>query len=111
MSNAITAGTTHFWQEHMVTWENSGLSQSAYCKKQGINYNSFVYQRGRLTTNQASPSVKFIEAVEATPAKEAPTPVLQFMLPNGVRMGMTAAADAQLIQQVLSVIGGLRCLG
>lgn len=111
MSNAITTGTEQFWQEHMISWKNSGLSQLKYCKQQGVNYNSFVYQRGRLGNSQVSPSVKFIEAPESTPLKEAPLPVLQFMLPNGVRIGMTAAADAQLIQRVVSVIGGLKCLG
>ena len=112
MSNEITKETTHFWQEHMAVWENSGLSQAIYCKQQGVNYNSFVYQRGRLANHcQASSSVKFIEGIETTPPKEVQTPVLQFMLPNGVRIGMTAAADAQFIQRVLSVIGGLRCFG
>ena len=112
MSNEITRGTTHFWQEHITAWESSGLSQAVYCKQQGVNYNSFVYQRGRIANNnQASPSVKFVEATETTPPKEVQTPVLQFMLPNGVRIGMTAAADAQFIQRVLSVIGGLRCFG
>ena len=112
MSNEITRGTTHFWQEHITAWESSGLSQAVYCKQKGVNYNSFVYQRGRIANNnQASPSVKFVEATETTPPKEVQTPVLQFMLPNGVRIGMTAAADAQLIQRVLSVIGGLKCFG
>lgn len=111
MSKAITVGTAQFWEEHMVAWESSGLSQPAYCKQQGIHYNSFVYQRGRLANNQTSPSVKFVEAIETTPPKEAQTPVLQFMLPNGVRIGMMAAADAQLIQRVLSVLGSLRCFG
>ena len=111
MSNAITTGTEQFWQEHMTAWESSGLSQLTYCNEQGLHYNSFVYQRGRLANNQANPSVKFVEAIETTPPKEAQTPVLQFMLPNGVRIGMTAAADAQFIQRVLSVIGGLKCFG
>ena len=115
MSNAITTGTAEFWQEHMLAWESSGLSQTAYCKKEGIHYNSFVYQRGRIANNpnsKTSPAMKFVEAVETTSTpREVQTPVLQFMLPNGVRIGMTAAADAQFIQRVLSVIGGIRCFG
>ena len=55
MTNGITTGTEHFWQVHMLAWENSGLSQLKYCKQQGIHYNSFVYQRGRLANSQVSP--------------------------------------------------------
>ena len=63
MSKAMTAGTARFWQEHMVAWESSGLSQPAYCKKKGIHYNSFVYQRGRIANNQTSPLVRIVEAI------------------------------------------------
>jgi hypothetical protein len=111
MSKAITSETEDFWQEHIIAWESSGVCQAAYCKEQGLNYNSFVYQRGRIANKQASPSVKFFEAVEPTVPKETQAPVLQFILPNGVRIGMTAAADARLIQRVISVIGSLKCFG
>ena len=112
MSNAITSGTLEFWQDHMQAWGSSGLSQRAYCKKEALHYNSFAYQRGRLIKKlncKPIPAMKFVEATETTAPKEAQAqaPALQFMLPNGVRIGMMAAADAQFIQRVISAVGEL----
>ena len=37
-----------FWQNHSVSWKTSGLSQQEYCKQQGINFSSFVYQHNKV---------------------------------------------------------------
>ncbi len=35
-----------YWRDHVERWGKSTLSQEAYCKAEGISYNSFVYWRG-----------------------------------------------------------------
>jgi len=36
------------WQKHIQAWQNSKLSQNAYCEQQHLNYNTFVYWRSQL---------------------------------------------------------------
>jgi len=32
-----------FWQQHITAWRHSGLSQSAYCRQEGLCPSSFRY--------------------------------------------------------------------
>lgn len=34
-----------YWREHSHGWEMSGLSQRAYCEREGLSYSSFGYWR------------------------------------------------------------------
>jgi len=31
------------WQERVFGWSDSGLSKSAYCKREGMNYHQMIY--------------------------------------------------------------------
>ena len=41
MSNA-TEGAS-FWQSHIAAWQQSGLTQKAYCEQQELRYSTFGY--------------------------------------------------------------------
>jgi len=32
-----------FWQNHVTAWEQSGIRQSEYCRRQGLNIKIFGY--------------------------------------------------------------------
>lgn len=90
---------------HVLAWEASNLSQKAYCQRESLSYNSFVYWRCQLKTSMQKPS--FIEV--KTPAPLVATNnalVLQISLLNGTRIGISAQASMALITQVLAVVGG-----
>lgn len=42
------------WNEHILSWQESGLSQKAYCEKEMLSYNSFQYNL-RKYENQSNP--------------------------------------------------------
>jgi hypothetical protein len=37
-----------FWQEHLAHWRSSGLTQSQYCRQQGLRWHTFHYWRKKL---------------------------------------------------------------
>jgi len=37
-----------FWQNHVAAWEQSGISQSEYCSRQGLNIKIFGYWKRKL---------------------------------------------------------------
>ncbi|WP_419628885.1 IS66 family insertion sequence element accessory protein TnpA, partial [Thiolapillus sp.] len=41
MSDA-TEGAS-FWQSHIAAWQQSGLTQKAYCEQQELRYSTFGY--------------------------------------------------------------------
>jgi len=38
----------HFWQPHIRAWEESGVSQAEYCRRQGLNIKIFGYWKRKL---------------------------------------------------------------
>ncbi len=98
-----------FWKSHSAAWRISGLTQQKYCEQQDINYASFVYQHNKLSSMLKNLTINFIESKPEQVEVNIPSAVLQFMLPNGVRIGITAEVNASLIQTILTVAGGLSC--
>lgn len=74
----------------------------------GIKLRSLVYRGERFRAKQAVSTVNFIEVKEQLerPQVQLP-PILQIMLPNGVRVGITAEANALVIGQVMTAVGRL----
>lgn len=94
-----------FWQQHMVGWEESGLSQEIYCEAQGISYSTFGYWRKKF--NRAPDSIKFIKAATDCHLKKPATPILQILLPNGIRIGVSETANIGSIREILLSLGAL----
>ena len=100
--------TDQYWLDHWAAWKASGLSQKAYCNNVGIKLRGLVYSGERLRAKQAISAVNFIEVEEQIgPPPAHLSPVLQIMLPNGVRIGITAEANKLLICQVMTAVGSL----
>ena len=56
-----------FWAKHQQDWAESGLSLSAYCRREAIGYSTFYTWRKRLASVAVDQSVTF-----ATPAVKSP---------------------------------------
>jgi len=39
------------WQQHFSRWESSGLSQRAYCAREGLSLSTFDYWRRQILPN------------------------------------------------------------
>ncbi len=109
MKASAKTRTHDLWKGHSEAWRASGITQCAYCEQEGISYRSFVYQHNRIMSQSKKVSIKFIEAKpESVVISQASG--LQLMLPNGIRIGISAEINPILLQTVLSVAGGISCL-
>jgi len=43
-----------FWQQQMIGWSKSGLSQKTYCSQEGLTLSTFSYWRKRLKSSRSS---------------------------------------------------------
>ncbi len=98
------------WKTYSEAWKTSGLSQRAYCEQKGISYRSFVYQHNRIVSQSKKVPLKFIEAKAESVAISSQSTGLQLMLPNGIRIGISAEVNSVLLQTVLRVAGAVQCL-
>ena len=79
-----------YWQQHIDSWKNSGLSQQNYCKQNELTFSSFGYWRGRLKKNQAA-SGKLI------PVSISRASLINIYLPSGVRIETPAHGLAEIL--------------
>ena len=49
-----------FWQQQMLGWSKSGLSQKTYCSQEGLTLSTFSYWRKRLKSSKG-PCGKLIQ--------------------------------------------------
>lgn len=73
------------WRELVAQYEDSGLTQAKFARREGINYSTFVAwlgrcRRSRVVARSASP--RFVEA--HLPPENGTARRLEVQLPNGV---------------------------
>jgi hypothetical protein len=44
----VTAKKKIFWQNHIESWQKSGLSQRDYCRSKSLALSTFAYWRGKI---------------------------------------------------------------
>ncbi len=85
--------------ELLAAYEASGLTQSAFARREGINFHTFVAWLGqrRKVVNVTVPAVRFREVCLAPAAKAEPA--FEVTLPGGLTVrGSHAAAVAELVR-------------
>ena len=98
-----------FWKEHFESWKVSGLTQQAYCSREGISYQSFVYQQSRANSKLKKAPISFIEAKIKPEVSSKDSSGLQVILPNGVRIGFDGEITSALLQAVFNSAGSIKC--
>lgn len=98
-----------FWKKHSESWKESGLTQQAYCSREEISYQSFVYQHNRANSKLKKAPINFIEAKIKSVAAPKVTSGLHMILPNGIRIGFDGEITAALLQTVLNSAGSIKC--
>jgi hypothetical protein len=91
----------HYWQEHIMCWEQSGLSQSAYCRREGLTLHRWHYWHKKLSRSPVSgpkPASNFIPVnVMASPMSHE----LTITLANGITISGVSAQTLPLLSTVL----------
>jgi hypothetical protein len=80
----ITAEKRAFWSKHQQDWQASGVTQRAYCQREGLGYSTFGAWRQRLNTDPIDQS-----AQPASLPKPRPSPQLTMVPVNVAAPRMT----------------------
>ena len=98
-----------FWVEHLKNWQQSGLSQQAYCSANNLTPPQFWYWKrkllkpGKPANNVAVPPVttssRFVSVeVECQPASTASSLTLQF--PDGISITGINEHNIEVVRQL-----------
>ena len=100
-ASAIGLSQAQYWQEHIQSWAHSGLSQSAYCRREGLILHRWHYWHKKLSGHSkdaAESASGFIPVKVLAPPSDHD---LSITLANGIRISGVTAQTLPLLSAVL----------
>ena len=82
---------------HIKKWQDSGLTQSVYCRRHNLDIKQFGYYRRRYTDAEAT------RFTEVTPGRDSE---MRLEFPGGITLRLSGTIDPA---QLRSVCEALRC--
>lgn len=94
------------WQQHINDWQQSSLSQAAFCKAHQLSYHQFIYWRQKLLSQSsdtpATPSKQLVPVHCIPEATAVAAEGLSLILPNGVRIHGIGSTNLTLACQLVA---------
>lgn len=95
-----------FWQDHVAAWEQSGITQAEYCRRQGLNTKLFGYWKRKLCKKPAA-GLTFVPVAikpsETTIVKQAAT--LRLVIRGGSFIEIGDGFNQDTLRRVLDTVG------
>lgn len=94
-----------YWQAHLDKWQDSGLTQAVYCRKEDLSVHQFLYWKKRLLPHRASASFVEIQASELiNPAPFPSSPSLILVLSGRYRIEVNPGFDPETLERIARVV-------
>ena len=94
-----------YWKAHVGAWEQSGIGQSEYCRRQGLNIRVFGYWK-RKFYRKASDLTFVPVAIKATyPPNIKPEISLRLIIGNDYGIEVGDGFNPDTLRRVLHVLG------
>lgn len=87
--------TAEFWERHLEGWQQSGLTQVAYCASHGLRIKSFSRWRSK-TKEAAQAGNSLLTLIPISVAASVAASVVQIHSPGGWRIELPAVGAAML---------------
>ncbi len=98
-----------YWRQHIDSWQETGLTQAEYCRQHNLKHHQLAYWRKRFL--KAETDVSFVplklENLLDLPTCQDQTS-LTLIINNQFKIEIRAGFDAQLLQQLIFALRGLR---
>lgn len=100
------AGKHRFWQGHIGTWEQSGISQAAYCRNKSLPLKSFWYWKKKFRSRK--PTLTFVPvAVKTSPFPAGLSgPSLKLLTRTGFGIEIGDGFNPETLRKLLDALAG-----
>jgi len=97
----------NYWKRHIDGWQESGLSQSEYCRQHDLKEHLFFYWKKRIV-KPAETKFVFLDlgSISETGFAKPGCP-LGLVVSNGLKIEIGAGFDPQLLRQLIITLRGL----
>jgi hypothetical protein len=94
------------WPAHISTFESSGLSKAAFCRKHNLVLHQFSYYYSKLTgkTKPVAEADKLFAPVIMTKPEKKHVDIVQIILPNGLQCSIPSHLESSVIKNIIGAI-------
>ncbi len=105
-TNAHALQEHDFWQTHVLQWQESGLTQAAYCRQQALSAHNFSYHKRKLagTSDTATDASGGFANVRLAASVQPHQGTLVLHLGNGVSLSGITTHNLALVKQLAGVL-------
>jgi hypothetical protein len=94
-----------YWKQHIDTWQETGLTQAEYCRRNNLKHHRLVYWKKRFLKTETD--VSFVplklENLPDIPARQGQATLI-LVINNDFKIEIRAGFDAQLLEQLIYVL-------
>jgi len=94
------------WKKHIAAWQNSGLSQAAYCREHGLSIKAFGYHKQKFIPASEAQEVIPVPntAMPPAPSDACGRPIKLYVRDN-LMLNIEPGFCQQTLRRILDVIG------
>lgn len=92
-----------YWLNHIEQWQDSGLTQAAYCRQYELTIHKFSYWKCKLNSNGET-NAGFVQVNIAQQLEPLSATGLCIEFTDGIRLAGINQVNAALAQQLVTVL-------
>lgn len=104
----------HFWLNHVLEWQRSGVTQVQYCQEQNLSVATFRWWNRHLIRSnrvrspqegfQTEPATTFTEILMPGGSEAAAAYQYEILLPNHTQLRLRRNFDAEAVSTLVSLL-------
>jgi len=97
-----------YWKRHIDSWQQTGLTQTEYCRQHQLKHHQLVYWKKRFLQTETDVSfvpLKFEDLLDIPSHPECAS--LSLIINNHFKVEIRAGFDPPLLRQLIFVLQGL----
>lgn len=92
-----------FWKEHIDRWQQSGMSQVAYCRQYELKAHQLTYWKKRLAQPDAGVAFVPLQFTRNLPVPVSRSP-FHLLTPNGYKIEVAPGFDPITLKQLIAAV-------
>ena len=97
-----------YWKHHIDSWQETGLTQSEYCRRHNLKHHQLVYWKKRFLKTETDVSFVPLKLEDLLDKPNLAEPnALNLVVDNNFKIEIRHGFDAQLLRQLIFALRGL----
>ena len=97
-----------YWKQHIESWQQTGLTQTEYCRQHNLKHHQLVYWKKRFLKTETDVSfvpLKLEDLLDLPPRRDQASLTLE--INNQFKIEIRADFDARLLRQLIFALRGV----